>query len=216
MPNAVNWLDWFGYLSSAVILVSLMMSSIIRLRWINLTGAAMFASFGFLIGSIPTATLNLGIAVIDIYYLVKLYRARSELAIVEADLASDYFEHFWNVNEAEIRRVFGETPLQEGQRAFYFLRNNNTAGVIVGRPTGEGLFHIDVDYVTPEYRDFAIGLHFIAEARIRSVLPSVTRLTASCEHRPHTAYLRRMGFQPVTTNDHLFEKSLEPQESRPT
>ena len=82
MPMTIPWLDWFGYLASVVILISLTMSSIVRLRWINLAGAVMFAAFGYLIGSIPTGTLNLGIALIDIYYLVRLYRAKDELAMV--------------------------------------------------------------------------------------------------------------------------------------
>ncbi|MCK4513815.1 MAG: hypothetical protein KAU31_01090 [Spirochaetaceae bacterium] len=34
----INWLDWFGYAASVVILVSLTMTSIVRLRWTNLAG----------------------------------------------------------------------------------------------------------------------------------------------------------------------------------
>ena len=44
----IHWLDWFGYAASGVILISLTMSSIVKLRWINLAGAVMFAVFGFL------------------------------------------------------------------------------------------------------------------------------------------------------------------------
>ncbi|MFW6213587.1 MAG: hypothetical protein ACOC8L_11865, partial [Spirochaetota bacterium] len=61
----VGWLEWFGYAASVVILISLTMSSIVKLRWINLAGAVMFAAYGYLIGSIPTGSLNLGIALID-------------------------------------------------------------------------------------------------------------------------------------------------------
>ncbi|TFH05006.1 MAG: hypothetical protein E4H09_02740, partial [Spirochaetales bacterium] len=188
---SVSWLDWFGYAASVVILVSLTMSSIIRLRWINLAGAAMFATFGYLIGSIPTGTLNLGIVFIDIFYLVKLYRAKDALDIVEADPGSAYFEHFWKINRHEIDRFSSVTQLAPNQRAFYFLRNNNTAGILVGHPEAPGTFRIDIDYVAPEYRDFTIGLYFIAESRIRSVLPDVTLLLAAGDQGLHSAYLRK-------------------------
>ena len=48
-------LDWIGYLGSLVVLISLLMSSIKKLRWINLVGAVIFAFYGFMISSIPIA-----------------------------------------------------------------------------------------------------------------------------------------------------------------
>ena len=203
-----NWLDWFGYSASVVILLSLTMSSIVRLRWINLAGAIMFAAFGFLIGSIPTGSLNLGIACIDIYYLWKIYRTRDELAIVEADLGSGYFNHFWNLNQREIIRIFGDADLTQDHRAFYFLRNNATAGILVGHEADPGTFMIDIDYVSPIYRDLKIGQHFIAESRIKSVLPRMNRLQASAGPGVHERYLRRLGFRETAAIPGLFTRDL--------
>ena len=64
-----NWIEWFGYLASLVILISFLNSSIIKLRIINLVGCILFATFAYLIGSIPTIFVNLSIACINIYYL---------------------------------------------------------------------------------------------------------------------------------------------------
>ncbi|MFW6312715.1 MAG: hypothetical protein ACOC2N_02395, partial [Spirochaetota bacterium] len=168
---AVDWLEWFGYAASLVILISLTMSSIVRLRWVNLVGAIMFSAFGFLIGSIPTGGLNLGIAVIDIYYLVLIYRERDDVAIVRADPGSEIFRHFWSVNEAEIGRIFDHVEVDEECEVFFYLRNNNTAGVLVGEKIDDHTFRIDVDYVTPRYRDFQIGQYVIAEANLKDRLP---------------------------------------------
>jgi hypothetical protein len=204
----INWLDWFGYAASVVILISLTMSSIVRLRWINLAGAIMFAAFGFLIGSIPTGSLNLGIAFIDIYYLWRIYRTRDELAIVEADLGSGYFNHFWELNQKDIVRIFGDMDLSQDQRAFYFLRNNATAGILVGHETDDETFRIDIDYVTPIYRDLKIGLHFFAESRIKSVLPRMKRLQATADAGIHERYLRQLGFQEVDGQTGVFARTL--------
>lgn len=70
-----DWLEWLGYLASLIVLISLLMSSIVKLRWINLIGSALFSLYGFLIGALPVGIMNLGIVLINIYYLVKLYSA---------------------------------------------------------------------------------------------------------------------------------------------
>ena len=58
-----------GYTASALVAISLMMSSIVKLRVINLIGAALFTLYGLLIGAYPVAVLNFTIVLIDLYYL---------------------------------------------------------------------------------------------------------------------------------------------------
>ena len=74
MDNATIW-EWVGYLASALVALSLMMSDIKKLRWWNLCGAALFVAYGVAIDAIPVALVNFFIVIIDCYYLVKLYRA---------------------------------------------------------------------------------------------------------------------------------------------
>ncbi|MEJ2041676.1 MAG: hypothetical protein P8X74_11940 [Reinekea sp.] len=70
-------IEIYGYLGSALIAVSLMMSNIKQLRWINLIGAGMFASYGLIILAWPVAVLNGFIVLIDIYHLYQLYRTKA-------------------------------------------------------------------------------------------------------------------------------------------
>lgn len=74
----ISFLEIFGYLGSFVVLVSLTMSSIVKLRWINLLGATMFTIYAVLINAYPAIFMNLGIVIIDIYYLTKLRRVRAK------------------------------------------------------------------------------------------------------------------------------------------
>ena len=73
MDNATIW-EWVGYLASVVVAISLMMSSIKKLRWWNLIGAALFVAYGIAISAYPVALVNFFIVLIDAYYLIKLYR----------------------------------------------------------------------------------------------------------------------------------------------
>ncbi len=205
---SINWLEWFGYAASLVILISLTMSSIVKLRWINLAGAIMFAAYGYLIGSIPTGTLNLGIAFIDIYYLLRLYRAKEDLSIVAVEPDSPFVAHFWKVNGKELAQIFGvDRPLLEAE-TFLYLRDNSVAGVLAGRREGE-VFWIKVDYVIATYRDLKIGEHFLQESRISEVLPGVAALKIAVSDETHEAYLKHVGFRRSSDVPRVYSKKIE-------
>ena len=65
-----------GYSASALVAISLMMSSIVKLRVINLIGAALFTLYGLLIGAYPVAVLNFTIVLIDLYYLRETIKSK--------------------------------------------------------------------------------------------------------------------------------------------
>ena len=70
-----------GYIASALVAVSLMMSSILKLRVINLVGASLFTVYGLLIGAYPVAVMNLFIVLIDLYYLRDMVSITRRLTI---------------------------------------------------------------------------------------------------------------------------------------
>lgn len=65
-----------GYAASLLVAVSLMMRSILKLRVINLLGAAVFTLYGLLIDAYPVAVMNLFIVLIDLYYLREFITAK--------------------------------------------------------------------------------------------------------------------------------------------
>ena len=91
MRNAV---EWFGYASSSVVAVSLLMRSLIKLRWINLAGALMFTTYGLLIRAYPVALLNFAIAGITVCCLAKIYRQKDQLKLVPVGAGSALLAEF--------------------------------------------------------------------------------------------------------------------------
>ena len=197
-----NWIDWFGYFASVVVLVSLTMSSIVKLRWINLVGAALFSTFGFMIGSLPTGCLNLGIVFIDIYYLYLMYTRKEDFAMVEADMNSKYFKYFMDTNISEIKEYY-DISEDENKVAYYFLRNNNIAGVLVGKAVTNEAFYIEMDYVTREYRDFKIARHFLEKNKTSLLLKGYKELHARAKTKDHSEYLEKMGFVKKQGNEYV-------------
>ncbi|MCF1428712.1 MAG: uroporphyrinogen decarboxylase [Shewanella sp.] len=66
-----------GYAASVMVAISLMMKDIIWLRWLNFTGCTLFVIYGVAISAWPVAGMNAFVACINIYHLIKIYRAKA-------------------------------------------------------------------------------------------------------------------------------------------
>ncbi|AUN14560.1 hypothetical protein JGS6364_04061 [[Clostridium] sordellii] len=69
---SVDYIEYVGYLASIIIAISLMMTSIIRLRIINSIGCFLFIIYGVKVYAYPVAIANAVIILINIYNLYKL------------------------------------------------------------------------------------------------------------------------------------------------
>lgn len=73
-----------GYVASVLVAISLMMRSVLKLRVINLLGAAVFTLYGLLIGAYPVAVMNLFIVLIDLYYLREFMTKKGYFSLPKA------------------------------------------------------------------------------------------------------------------------------------
>ena len=73
----IDMIEWLGYLGSVFVAISLMMTSIIKLRMINMLGAVCFAVYGFTIHAMPVAVINSVLIVINLYYLGRIFLVRT-------------------------------------------------------------------------------------------------------------------------------------------
>ena len=71
-------LEIFGYLGMALVLFSMMMTSVKWLRIINMTGAIICAIYGILTNTWPTAWLNIGLLLIQIVQLIRLRKLENQ------------------------------------------------------------------------------------------------------------------------------------------
>lgn len=67
------YLEIFGYIGMALVLVSMMMTSLKWLRILNMSGAIICAIYGVLTNTWPTALLNIGLLLIQIVQLCRLH-----------------------------------------------------------------------------------------------------------------------------------------------
>ncbi len=205
------WLEWLGYLASLIVLISLLMSSIIKLRWINLIGSTVFALYGFLIGALPVAFMNIGITVINIYYLVKIYGSKEYFKLLPLQTSSKYFNYFLEFYKEGIQKYMNisDFNLENSDISFYILRNTVPAGIFTGSRYNEDTLKIDLDFVTPEYRDFKIGTYIYETRKDYFLDAGYSKLICLSPNEKHIKYLKKMGFKETSDkNNTLFIKEL--------
>lgn len=76
--EALNMTEIVGYFASVMVAISLMMKDIIWLRWLNFIGCSLFVAYGVAITAWPVAGMNAFVACINIYHLIKIYRAKTQ------------------------------------------------------------------------------------------------------------------------------------------
>lgn len=70
------FLEIFGYIGSALILFSMMMTSVEKLRWVNMSGALVSTIYGAILGTWPVVFLNVGTIVINLVQVIRLRRKK--------------------------------------------------------------------------------------------------------------------------------------------
>lgn len=68
----INWVEWIGYLASIFIVISLMMTSVVKLRIINTVGCILFVIYGVIVGAYPVVISNSIIVFINLYRLYQV------------------------------------------------------------------------------------------------------------------------------------------------
>ncbi|MBS4534805.1 YgjV family protein [Clostridium sp. D2Q-14] len=208
----VDLLEWLGYIASFIVLVSLLMSSVIKLRWINLLGSLIFAIYGFLIGALPVGIMNLGIVFINIYYLIKIYGSKDYFKILPINTNTDYFQYFLEFYKEDILNYFSRSKfdIDDSVVNIYILRNMIPAGVFIASEYDSNTLKIELDYVIPEYRDFKIGKYLFEDQKKHFLNKGYNKFVSISLNNKHDKYLEKMGFTKIIEdgNDY-FVKEIE-------
>jgi hypothetical protein len=191
------------------------MSSIIKLRWINLVGCILFATYGFLIGSLPVGLSNTAMAFINIYYLIKIYKSYNKkdyYHLLEIDDKSEYLNHFLDYYKDGIKNSVTNYDFKniENGIGFFVLRNLVPAGIFLGSKYDDSTLLIDLDFVIPEYRDFKIGRYIYEEQKSYFYEKGITKIISYPHSDNFNSYLIKMGFVEEKVGDRvLYVRNLK-------
>ncbi|MBT3252327.1 MAG: hypothetical protein HN729_08330 [Candidatus Marinimicrobia bacterium] len=207
----INWFEIIGYVASVLVAISLTMSSIVKLRVLNLIGAITFTIYGMLINAYPIAMVNGFIIIINIYFLFDMYGRKEYFSIMVVDKESKYKSHFIEFYQDDILNYNPgyDFSLEKDQCVFFILRDMLPAGLMILEKNDGGSHFVVLDYVIPKFRDFKIG-YFLFHDNSR-ILKSkgIKSIYTSMGNNKHQKYLLKMGFtRSVYQGEEVFEKSL--------
>lgn len=209
MLENINFIEWIGYIGSVIVAISLTMSSILKLRWLNLLGASIFSTYGFIIGAMPVAFLNLFITLINIFYLTKIYSTKDFFKILHIRKENRYLQYFLDFYSNDINKFFPEfcnnfkNHLYDNENLLCILiiRNANVAGLFIGRKINDDEMFIEIDFAIPEYRDFKTGNYVYRQNQEHFMEMGIRKLITEPKNKKHHQYLKKMGFTEKSGND---------------
>lgn len=197
--------DILGYVASILAAASLMMKSVLRLRLLSLIASVAFSIYGFLLGSVPVAGLNVLIIFINLYFLRQMLTQKTYFKLLEVDRTSSYLTSFLEFYQRDIARYFPNFRY-EASRAdmvYLILRDLLPVGLFISERDASGRAVVKLDYVIPGYRDLKAGQFLYDELAQRLPERGINTLYSVPGGEEHRHYLLRMGFSPRGDKDKI-------------
>ena len=202
--NTNLYLELFGYLGSTMVVVSMLMTSVVKLRVFNAIGSVISAVYALMIGSFPLALMNICLLTINIYNLLRLLKVKDHYDLITARADDGFVAYFLDRYGKDIRQFFPTfRPEEPGvQLAYITCCNGVPVGLMLGTAREDAL-DVVLDYTTPAYRDCSVAA-FLYPALAREGYGSLHFDRASA--LSHMVYLNKMGF---TEEGGAFVKKLK-------
>ena len=184
-------IELIGYLGSILVLISMLMSSVIKLRIINTVGSIIFTFYAFAIQTYPTAILNVILVGVNIYNIFILLKSTKQYDLVEVQADDSFAGYFLEHYKNDIAVYFPEFKNNPElyDVANIICCNADPAGILLGKKNGEEI-EISLDYTTPMYRDCSVGKFLYAELYKQGI----KKLVYKTADEKHAEYLKKMGF----------------------
>ncbi|MGI5888936.1 MAG: YgjV family protein [Oscillospiraceae bacterium] len=186
------YIELLGYIGSAIVLVSFLLTSVVKLRIVNSIGGFIFAIYALIIKSYPTAIMNFALVVINIYYLIKMSRTDKAYDLVEVSPSDTYLKHELERCRSDILSFFPGTDLDpsHANSAYIVCQGGETAGLMLGNREGSTM-DLVLDYTTEKYRDFSVGKYVFGKLG----KSGIKQVTFSGPDEKHKKYLDSVGFK---------------------
>lgn len=156
--------ELLGYVATVLVVGAMLMGSVVRLRLLNMVGAAAFGVYGVLVDSLPLVITNGIIVVVHAWKLIGLARHRADLAVLPASgPGAPLLRRFLHVHGAEIARSHPDFDLDRvpAPGLAYVMRDAAVAGLFVWTEEGDTV-RVHLDYVLPAFRDLGCAMVFLA------------------------------------------------------
>ena len=174
-------LEAVGYIGTALVVLSMTMTSVLRLRIVNIAGSAVSVFYAAAVGAYPVVFLNAILIAVNAAKIVQFFRLEKSYHLIETNGGAGLPNYLAQKYNDDILNYF--------------------PGFKAGKIDGEKTFHISIDYTTPAYRDNSAGLFLYKEIARRGVKKAVLETSA----KNHEAYMYKIGFVKISRGKYVKE-----------
>ena len=188
-------LEAIGYVGTALVLVSFLMTSVYKLRVINTIGSLISMIYGLLVPVYPTVVLNGALALINIFFLWRHLSKKSEkiYSATKTTGTDPIVRMFLDKYKKDIYEFFPTFDIISADinTAYVIMCEDTLAGVCLGNLKDNGEYDVYLDFVTAAFRDFSVGKFFYRELEKENV--KKCRFLADVPKS--YVYLRKVGYK---------------------
>lgn len=196
MP-VLELVGWFG---SAILVISLLQTRVMRLRVLNAIASAILVGYNAAIQVWPMVGLNVVLVGINTVIIWRLLRGRHDARVYEVvpiGVGEPFLRHTLERHADDVA-AFNPPPeelLVEAQHAFLITTGDELVGVVLARAGAEpDEQQVVLDYVLPAYRDFTPG-EFVFRPDGPFARLGARRVVASPAMLASARYLEAVGFR---------------------
>jgi hypothetical protein len=196
-------LEIVGWAGSALLVVSLLQTRLMRLRVLNGVASAVLVGYNAVLGVWPIVAMNVVLVGINLVAITRLLRGRHDGRVYEAvplGTAEPLLHNLLRRHAQDIRRFnpdLGAAPAAElavqSDHAFLVSTGDQLVGVVLTADGAPGEQLVLLDYVLPAYRDFTPG-EFVFRPGGPFAALGTRRVVASPGMAASDKYLDAIGF----------------------
>lgn len=183
-------LEAFGYVGTALVIISMLMTSMVKLRIINMCGSVISTIYSVIVGAWPIVVMNSFIFAINMYQVCRALKSKNDLTSVLARKDDESVKHFISLCQSGIKEEFPEYDFNIGdnQDVRLIYRENTIISILVGKIEAEK-YILELDYTLPKYRGNTNKQIFnlLKESGIK-------KITTHGGDDSHNKYLKKLGF----------------------
>ncbi len=198
------WLEIIGWAGSALLVLSLLQTRLMRLRVLNSVACVVLIGYNAVLGVWPMVAMNVVLVGINTWAITRLLRERHDDRVYDAvPIATDepFLHHLLDRHRSDIERFnpdlagldAGELT-DRAEHAFLVSTGDQVVGVVLSATGAEPREQqVVLDYVLPAYRDFTPG-EFVFRPDGPFAALGTTTVVASPGMASSAGYLRAVGF----------------------
>jgi len=147
------YLEIFGYIGTALVILSMTMTSLNSLRIFNICGSVISAIYSVVVNAWPIAIMNAALVFINIFQLWRRARSKREYTHLVVGPDDATARYFLGLYKEELKKDYPDyDSLKTDDREIHIVyMGNKFVGMLVGVRRGE-VFTTDACYVLPEHR----------------------------------------------------------------